>query len=114
MSVNHLTEGEEVAKRKALAMELMGEEANKPVKIRGLMAPRMRALDHPAAPLLKEYASQGCPVDVGRDWTLEELEAAIEKGPTRQQRSQTQLDRYKSRPETKPSRGLQRYTRGNG
>ena len=79
--VNNLTEGEEVAKRKALAKELMGEEANKPVKIRGLMVPRMRALDHPAAPLLKEYASQGCPVDVGRDWTLEELEAAVEKGP---------------------------------
>ena len=41
----------------------------------------MRTLNHPAAPLLKEYASQGCPVDVGRDWTLEELEAAMKKGP---------------------------------
>ena len=81
MPVNTLTDGEEVTKRKALAKELMGDEANKPVKIRGLMVPRMRALDHPAAPLLKEYASQGCPVDVGRDWTLEELEAAVEKGP---------------------------------
>ena len=70
-----------VAKRKALAEELMGGDAKKPLRIRGLMCPRMRALDHPAAPLLKEYASQGCPVDVGRNWTAEELEAAVEKGP---------------------------------
>ena len=79
--LNNLNNNEELRKRKVLAEELMGEEASRPVKIRGLMVPRMRALDHPAAPLLKQYASQGCPVDVGRDWTLEELEAAVEKGP---------------------------------
>jgi len=78
---NNLRREEEVSKRRTLATELMGEAANKPVKIRGLMCPRLRALEHPAAPLLKEYASQGCPVDVGRNWTLEELEAAVEKGP---------------------------------
>ena len=72
---------EDVAKRRALAKELMGEDAQKPVKIRGLMCPRLRALQHPAAPLLKEYASQGCPVDVGRDWSPEELQAAVDKGP---------------------------------
>ena len=33
----------------------------------GLMCPRMTALGHPVAPLLKKYASQGCPVDGGRD-----------------------------------------------
>jgi len=38
-------------------------------------------LDHSAAPMLKEYASQGCPVDGGRYWTAEELEAAVKKGP---------------------------------
>ena len=71
---NNLAESEVVAKRKAQAKELKREEANTPVKIRGLMCPRMRALGHPAAPSLKEYASQGCPVDVDRDWTLEELD----------------------------------------
>ena len=65
--VNNLAESEVVAKRKALAKELMKEEASKPIQIRGRMVPQMRALDHLAAPLLKEYASQGCPVDVGRD-----------------------------------------------
>ena len=78
---NHLEEDEVVAKRKALAEELMGEDAKTPLRIRGLMCPWMRALDHPAAPLLKEYASQGCPVDVGKNWTAEELEVAVEKGP---------------------------------
>jgi hypothetical protein len=78
---NSLKYKEEVEKRRALAEELMGEAAQRPVKIRGLMCPRLRALEHPAASLLKEYASQGCPVDVGRNWTLEELETAVEKGP---------------------------------
>ena len=36
---------------------------------------------HPAAASLREYAKSGCPVTVGQDWTLEELEAAVEKGP---------------------------------
>ena len=52
--VNNLNDNEELRKRKALAEELMGEEASRPVKMRGLMVPRMRALDHPAAPLLKQ------------------------------------------------------------
>ena len=31
--------------------------------------------------MLREYAAKGCPVSVGRDWILEELEAAAERGP---------------------------------
>ena len=45
------------------------------------MCPRLGALEHPVASLLKEYASQGYAVNVGRNWTLEEREAAVEKGP---------------------------------
>lgn len=59
----------------------MGPAATQPVQLRGLVVPRWRARQHPAAPLLLEYARRGCPVDVGRDWTLEELEAAVERGP---------------------------------
>ena len=33
--------------------------------------------------MLREYAAKGCPVSVGQDWTLEELEAAAERGPHR-------------------------------
>ena len=69
------------AARARLAEEIMGEAATRPMKIRGLVTPRWRAMQHPAAPLLLEYARVGCPVDVGRDWTLEELEAAVARGP---------------------------------
>ena len=47
----------------------------------GLMRPKGDALKHPAADTLLEYARSGCPVDCGRDWTMEELEAAIRRGP---------------------------------
>ena len=47
------------------------------------MCPRGRANQHPAAPLLREYAANGCLVSVGRSWKLEELEAAAERGPHR-------------------------------
>ena len=67
--------------RTRLAHEIMGEAATRPVDIRGLVVPRWRANDHPAAALLRQYASQGCPVDVGGDWTIEQLEAAVERGP---------------------------------
>ena len=38
-------------------------------------------MQHHAGPLLLQWATKGCPVDCGRDWTLEEMEAAIAKGP---------------------------------
>lgn len=44
------------------------------------MRPRGGALHHPAAEDLLEYATKGCPVDCGRDWTREEIEAAILNG----------------------------------
>ena len=50
-------------------------------EFRSLMVPRGRALHHPAGPLLRRYATQGCPVDCGRNWTVEEMAAAIDKGP---------------------------------
>ena len=48
---------------------------------KGLTFPRNRALLHPAASLLTEYATQGCPADCGEDWTIEMMEAAIARGP---------------------------------
>ena len=38
------------------------------------------ALNHPAAPLLLELTTLGCPAEVGEGWSMEMLEAAIEKG----------------------------------
>jgi hypothetical protein len=48
--------------------------------IKGLMYPRKEVLDHTAGPGLLQYALDGCPVDCGNDWTLEQLEAAILNG----------------------------------
>ena len=46
-----------------------------------LMEPRGRALAHPAGALLLEYATEGCPIDVGRPWTMAEILTAAERGP---------------------------------
>ena len=45
------------------------------------MCPSGLALNHPAANLLLQYATKGCPAKTGRDWTKAEVEAAIERGP---------------------------------
>jgi hypothetical protein len=47
---------------------------------KGLIYPRNESLIHPAGPDLLQYALDGCPVDCGDDWTLEQLEAAILNG----------------------------------
>ena len=47
---------------------------------RGLMAPSGPARDHPAAPLHNNYAKHGMPADCGDDWTIEQLDVAVEKG----------------------------------
>ena len=46
----------------------------------GLMNPTGPALDHPAAPLLSDYAKYGCPVDCGPNWTREQIEEALDYG----------------------------------
>lgn len=42
------------------------------------MYPRGRAITHPAGPLLKEWATYGCPTCTGKNWTVEQMQAAIE------------------------------------
>ena len=51
------------------------------VKYRGQMCPSGKALVHTAADTLLEYATFGCPANTGKDWTLEEMQAAIDIGP---------------------------------
>ena len=48
---------------------------------RGLVFPRGRARRHPAGNLLLQYAKVGCPVSVGKNWTVKEMQAAVDKGP---------------------------------
>ncbi len=51
---------------------------------RGEMCPAGLALHHPAANLLKEWATYGCPTQTGKPWTREEMQAAIERALTAQ------------------------------
>ena len=46
-----------------------------------LMFPRNHALTHDAAPLLHEYATHGCPVDCGPDWSRQQIQALLLRGP---------------------------------
>jgi hypothetical protein len=45
------------------------------------MCPANLALHHPAAALLTEYATLGCPMETGANWTRQQLQAAIDRGP---------------------------------
>jgi len=44
------------------------------------MRPHPSTNHHPAFPLLHRYATQGCPVDCGHPWSLEQLQAAVKRG----------------------------------
>ena len=50
---------------------------------RGEMCPSGLALFHPAADLLKEWATYGCPTKTGTPWTQEQMQAAVDRGPHR-------------------------------
>ncbi len=45
------------------------------------MCPAGLALHHPAAEILKSYATLGCPTETGRPWSLDQMQAAITRGP---------------------------------
>ena len=45
------------------------------------MFPSGFAVHHPAYESLKRYATEGCPVKTGRNWTKEEINASVMRGP---------------------------------
>ena len=52
-----------------------------PVKHGNNMCPLGLAVHHPAYETLKIYATEGCPVKTGRNWTKEDIHAAVMRGP---------------------------------
>ena len=48
---------------------------------RAQMCPAGLVLHHPAADLLIEYATVGCPTKIGNNWLMNDLEEAINVGP---------------------------------
>ena len=63
---------------------------------RGEMCPSGLALHHPAAPLLKEWATYGCPTNTGRPWKREETQEAIDRGPHRSALSEEAIAHFKA------------------
>ena len=54
---------------------------------RNFMCPNGQALQHPAAGLLKEWATFGCPTRTGKPWLKEEMWEAVTRGPHSSARS---------------------------
>ena len=52
-----------------------------PLTYRNEMCPRGMALHHPASAALLQYATSGCPTLTGKNWTPEQMQAAISRGP---------------------------------
>ena len=52
-----------------------------PDKHQNNMCPLGLAVHHPDYETLKRYATEGCPVKNGRNWTKEEINSAVMRGP---------------------------------
>jgi len=68
------------SKPTAPAPSSLDQAQRKYPKFRGLMQPHPSIQHHPAFPLLFQYATQGCPVDCGPQWTSEQLNATVRQG----------------------------------
>ena len=55
-------------------------KSNPNVPSRGLMFPGRLAQLHPAGPMLKKDGTDGCPVEITADWSLEQLDKAVDYG----------------------------------
>lgn len=80
---------------------------------KGLMAPRGFTLQHPAAALLCEYAVRGCPADCGREWTKEEIEAAVMKGPHPSTYNEGAVEQLRAETKEKVAQGFARIVKWN-
>lgn len=47
----------------------------------GSMCPANLAARHPATNIFFDYATGGCPVKTGQPWTIDQITAAIDRGP---------------------------------
>ena len=68
------------------------QNSETPTQFVGHMLPRNRALKHEAAAELLQYATTGCPVDCGKQWSIERLQAAIDSGPCTSAKSKEAIE----------------------
>ena len=58
------------------------------------MCPSGFAVHPPAYETLKIYATEGCPVKTGRNWTKKEINAAVMRGPHESALSEEAIDHF--------------------
>jgi hypothetical protein len=73
-----------------------------------LMEPTNYALNHDAAPLLNDYATNGCPVDCGPDWSREHIEALLHRGPHKSSTSKAAIKQLRDETRDKIKHGYAR------
>ena len=81
------------------------------VKHRNQMCPSGLARLHPAGELLSEWSRSGCPTMTGRPWTIDEMEAAIVRGPHKSAQSPEAMAHFASEVEEKVKAGQARTVR---
>lgn len=64
--------------KKAIEAIKLTTHQGKIEKLVGLIYPTGPATAHPAANILLEFGTKGCPVNCGPDWSPEQIKAAIE------------------------------------
>ena len=62
----------------AVEQTRLSEAQGKLTDLVGLMYPTGLALNHPTASLLVEFGTNGCPVDCGAPWTIQQLQTAVD------------------------------------
>ena len=75
---------------------------------RNAMCPSGCAVTHPAAPILTEWATFGCPTRTGRPWTKEEMWEAVARGPHQSALSPDALAHFAAEAENKVRMGQAR------
>ncbi len=69
------------------------------------MCPTGLALEHPAASMLQEYVTYGCPAKMGKEWTKAEIWEAVERGPHVSALSAEALEHFKEEAREKVATG---------
>ena len=84
-----------------------------PTTYRNQMCPRRLALHHPAATILLQYATTGCPTNTGTPWTVEQMKAAIDRGPHVSALAQDAMDQFDTEIAEKVLNGQARIVKWN-
>jgi hypothetical protein len=85
-------------------VQLTEVTTNRP-QYRNSMCPTGLALKHPAASMLQEYATYGCPAKTGKEWMKAEIWEAVKRGPHVSALSVDALEHFKEEARAKVATG---------